>query len=413
MQDITRSLIARPVANFDHWLRSKNAVGLSADLRRCWGLSLLPLVLVACGQSTAPATTAAPMPPANVKVSQALRQDVSEWDEYTGRVEAVNAVDIRARVGGYLEKVNFTAGARVSKGDLLFLIDPKPYRAQLNFATAELERAKSKRELAKNDLARAENLLKAKAISTEEYDARSKGWREAAAAVDAAEANVYTAKLNLDYCEIRAPISGRIGREMITEGNLVNGGDVTVLSHIVSTDPVYVYVDADEQSVLKYRRQAQQRGQASANLKGTPAELGVADETGFPHHGHVDYVSPREEAATSTISVRAVFANPDELLSPGFFARMRIRGGNPYSAVLIPDKAIGTDMAQRFVWVVNADNQVENRQVTLGALIGQQRVIAQGLAVGDWVVVEGQSKLRPGAKVIPERPVTNDAQGAK
>ncbi|MBD9356493.1 efflux RND transporter periplasmic adaptor subunit [Methylomonas albis] len=364
----------------------------------------MQLALLGCSGSNDAANAPAAPPPSNVKIAQALSQETTEWDEYTGRVEAVNAVDIRARVGGYLDKVNFTAGEKVKKGDLLFQIDPKPLKAQLNFAVAELERAKTKRELAKNDLSRAENLFKAKAISAEEYDGRNKGLREAAAAVESAEANVYTAKLNLEYAEIRAPINGRVGREMITAGNLVKADD-TLLTNIVSTDPVYVYVDADEQSVLKYRRHAQQHGKGSADLKGTPVELAVADETGFPHHGQLDYISPREEAATGTLTLRGVFANPDELLSPGFFARLRVKASASYLALLLPDRAIATDQAQRFVWVINQDNQAEYRQVTPGARIGDLRVIRDGLKPDDWVVVEGLQKLKPGAKVNPERTV--------
>jgi multidrug efflux system membrane fusion protein len=359
----------------------------------------IQLSMSGCGES---ASTPAAPPPVNVKIAQALSKETTEWDEYTGRVEAVNAVDIRARVGGYLDKVNFVAGAKVKKGDLLFQIDPKPLKAQLNYAVAELERAKTKRELAKNDLSRAENLFKAKAISAEEYDMRNKGLREAAAAVESAEANVNTAKLNLEYTEIRAPIAGRVGRELITAGNLVSA-DSTLLTNIVSTDPVYVYVDADEQSVLKYRRHAQQHGKGSADLKGTPVELAVADESGFPHQGQLDYIAPREDAATGTLSLRGVFANPDELLSPGFFARLRVQASASYPAMLLPDRAIATDQAQRFVWVINQDNQAEYRQVTPGSRIGDMRVIRSGLQAGDWVVVEGLQKLKPGAKVNPER----------
>ena len=339
-------------------------------------------------------------PTASVKIAQPLAQDVTEWDEYTGRIEAVSSVDVRARVSGYLEKVNFKAGAMVKKGDLLFLIDPKPFTAQLNYAEAELERAKAKQELAKNDRLRAENLFRGKAISEEEYDARSKGLREAVAAVNSAEANVYTARLNLDFTKIRAPIDGQIGRELITEGNLVSGGggDATRLTFIVSTDPVYVYVDADERSVLKYRRQSNNIGAGK-----TPAQLAVADETDFPHQGTLDYISPREDSATGTVTLRGVFANPDGLLSPGFFARMRVRGSAPYPAILVPDRAIATDQAQRFVWVVNQDNQVEYRKVVLGAPIGQSRVIKEGLKAGEWVVIEGLQKLKPGLKVNPER----------
>jgi len=340
-----------------------------------------------------------------VKIAQALIQEVTEWDEYTGRIEAISSVDVRARVGGYLEKVNFKAGAMVKKDDLLFLIDPKPFKAQLNFAEAELERANVKRELAKNDLERAEGLFRGKAISAEEYDARSKGLREAAAAAQSGEANVATARLNLDFTKIRAPIAGRIGRELITAGNLVSGGgaDATRLTFIVSADPVYVYVDADERSVLKYRRQSQQDGSDNIGAKKTPAQLALTDETGFPHTGTLDYISPREDAATGTVSLRGVFANPDGLLSPGFFARMRVGGIAPYPGILLPDQAIATDQSQRFVWVVNKDNQVEYRKVVLGAHIGQSRVITEGVKPEEWVVIEGLQKLKPGIKVEPTR----------
>lgn len=371
----------------------------------------LQLAMLGCSDTAVPGAAAPAMPPANVKIAHPLSRETSDWDEYTGRIEAINAVDIRARVGGYLEKVNFHAGDKVKKGDLLFLIDPKPLQAQLNFANAELERAKTKRELAKNDLARAENLFDAKAISAEEYDARSKGLREAAAAVVSAEASAYAAKLNLEYTEIRAPISGRVGRELLTVGNLVKADD-TLLAQIVSTDPVYVYVDADEQSVLKYRRQAKQAGNATADLHGAAVEAAVADEDGFPHQGKLDYIAPRADAATGTLTLRGVFANPDELLSPGFFARLRLKGSAAYPALLVPDRAIGADQAQRFVWVVNANNQAEYRPVKPGARIGQLRVVRDGLKADDWVVVEGLQKLRPGATVLPEKTAL-DGQGGQ
>jgi multidrug efflux system membrane fusion protein len=363
------------------------------------------MAMIGCGTHQDSAAQPVQGPAPKVKIAQPLAQEVTEWDEYTGRIEAVNSVDVRARVSGYLEKVNFKAGDKAHKGDLLFQIDPKPYTAQLNYAEAELERAKSRHELAKNDLERSERLFRAKAISEEEHDARSKGLREAVAAVQSAEANVYTARLNLEYTQVRSPIDGRIGRELITAGNVVNGGvsDSTVLTFIVSTDPVYVYVDADERSVLKYRRQAQQSGRGSLGEESTPVELAIADEVGFPHPGHLDYISPCEDAATGTLTLRGVFANPDELLSPGFFARMRVRQSAPYPAILLPDRAIGTDQAQRFVWVVNQQNQVEYRKVGLGAHIGQSRVITEGLKPEEWTVIEGIQKLKPGLKVNPER----------
>ena len=362
------------------------------------------MALSGCGNhadsGSKPASPKAP----NVKIAQPLSQTVTEWDEYTGRVEAVNTVDVRARVSGYLEKVNFKAGDKVTKGDLLFLIDPKPFTAQLNYAEAELERAKSKYELAKNDLSRAERLFKAKAISEEEHDSRNKGLRETLAAVQSGEANVYAAKLNLEFTKVRSPIDGRIARELITAGNVVTstGTDATLLTTIVSINPVYVYVDADERSVLKYRRQAKKGGHGNLGDEKTPAELAIADELDFPHQGHLDYIAPREDSTTGTFSLRGVFANPDELLSPGFFARMRVRASAPYQAILIPDRAIGTDQAQRFVWMVIQDNQVEYRKVELGAHIGESRVITQGLKSEEWIVVEGINKLRPGIQVVPE-----------
>jgi membrane fusion protein, multidrug efflux system len=377
--------------------------------RLCRNFSVAALLLLgaACSEKKDSNATSA------VKIAQPLSQEVTEWDEYTGRVEAISSVDVRARVGGYLVKVNFTAGEKVQKGDLLFLIDIKPYQAQFNFASAELERAKSRLELARNDLERAEQLFRQKAISTEEYDGRSKGLREAAAAVESAKANVYTARINLDYCEIRAPISGRIGRELLTQGNLVNGGDTTVLTTIVTTDPVYVYADADEQSVLKYRRRALEKGTNSVDLKGTPVELGVADETGYPHRGELDYVAPREDTATGTISLRGVFPNRNGLLSPGFFARMRVHGSDPYPALLLPDRAVATDQTERFVWVVNADNHVDYRRIVAGALIGDKRVVSQGLQANEWVVVDGLQKLKPGIEVVTEKVAVDDTNGAR
>ena len=385
-----------------------------ARQHRLSGLSaLVALMMIGCGNPADPGAKSAQPPSPAVKIARPWAQDVTEWDEYTGRIEAVSSVDVRARVSGYLEKVNFKAGAKVKKGDLLFLIDPKPFSAQLQYAEAELERAKAKRELAQNDLERAERLFSGKAISEEEHDARSKGSREAVAAVQSAEANVYTARLNLEFTKIRAPIDGRIGRELITEGNLVGGGgaDATRLTFIVSIDPVYVYVDADERSALKYRRQSGQDGSSGTSSGQTPVQLAVADEAGFPHEGHLNYISPREDTTTGTVTLRGEFPNPDGLLSPGFFARMRVRGNAPYQAILLPDKAIATDQAQRFVWVVNSENQVEYRKVFLGAHIGQSQVITQGLKSDEWVVIEGLQKVRPGGKVNPERISLAELQG--
>jgi len=374
-------------------------------------LLFLTLILIGCNSKNDATANKAQMPVPNVKMAQPLTQDVTEWDEFTGRIEAVSSVDVRARVSGYLEKVNFKAGELVKKGDLLFQIDPKPFAAQLNFAVAELARAKAKHDLAKNDLERAERLFGGKAISEEEHDARTKGSQETFAAVQSAEANVATAKLNLDFTKIRAPIDGRIGRELITEGNLVGGGgaDATLLTFIVTVDPIYVYVDVDERSALKYRRLALHENN---QVQAIPVQLAVADETDFPHLGHLDYISPKADITTGTISLRGVLANADGLLSPGFFARMRVRGSAPYSAMLVPDRAIATDQAQRFVWVVNQEQKVEYRQVVLGAHVGQFRVITQGLKADEWVVIEGMQKLMPSLQVNAER-ISLESKGEK
>lgn len=382
-----------------------NAIFSTLPVRRAWlaGLATVALAAVSGCKNAADSASAPPQgPPPAVKIAQPVSRNVTEWDEYTGRLEAVESVEIRARVSGYLDKVNFKAGEKVRKGDLLFVIDPRPFKAQLDYAIAELERVKSRKELAVNDMERAERLFKVKAISKEEYDARQKGLREASAAVESLSANVVTARLNLEFTQVRAPINGRIGRELITAGNLVKNDD-TLLTTIVSTDPVYVYVDADERAVLRYRRQMKLQGRPDAGIQGTPVELALTDEEDFPHQGVLDYIAPREDTATGTVTLRGVFPNPDELLSPGFFARMRVRASESYPALLVPDRAIGTDQAQRFVWVTNQSDQVEYRPVELGAHIGQTRVIKKGVSAGEWIVVEGLQKLKPGIKVKPER----------
>jgi len=357
----------------------------------------LSLLLTSCNNaSDSKASPPAPPPPNNVKFAQAINKEMTQWDEYTGRIEAVNEVQLRARVNGYIEKVQFVAGEKVKKGDLLFLIDNKPYKSQLNYANAEQEKAKVKYELAKNELARAEKLVAEKAISIEEFDMRSHAVREASAVLQSTQASVYAAQLNVSYCEIRAPISGRISREMLTEGNLVNIADNTVLATIVSLNPVYVYVDADESAILNYRKDTHHE------LNGTPVSLSLNGDTKTVFEGHIDYVAPKEDTKTGTIALRGVFDNPDELLSPGFFARMRVQSLAPHHALLLPDKAIRTDQSQHFVWVVKEDNQVEYRKVTLGVSENNWRVIREGVNPQEWIVIDGIQKIRPNTRVNPE-----------
>lgn len=384
---------------------------------RALAVPLVSLLLLSTGCDRSGGEKAPAMPPPLVKTAQPVHREVMIWDEFPGRIAAVESVDVRARVDGYLEKVNFKPGERVKKGDLLFLIDPRPFRALLNHAQAELDQAKARLELARNNLERADHMYKSKAISEEEYDARSKGLTEATAAVHSAEANVHTARLNLEFTEVRASISGRVGRELITAGNLVKGGgaDATLLTFIVATDPVYVYVDIDERSALKYQRLARQgciRPQADGRAGCMPAEMALVDEAGFPHRGYIEYESPRLTASTGTLSLRGVFPNPDGLLSPGLFARLRVPGSALFRAVLLPDRAIVTDLAQKFVWVVGADNKVERRAVVPGALIDGLRVIDEGLQPEEWTVIEGIQKLRPGITVEPQKTTSNDGGGS-
>lgn len=341
------------------------------------------------------------MPPIPVKTSLPVMREVLEWDEYTGRIEAMQSVDIRARVSGYLEEVRFKDGEKVRKGDLLFVIDRRSFETELKHAQAELQRTRSKLELAENDLKRAERLRASKAISDEEFDSRSKGLAESTATMHSAETAVEMAQLNLDYTRVRSPIDGRIGRELITKGNLVNS-DQTLLTTVVSVNPVYVYLDADERSVLKYRRLTAEGQRSRGNNGRIVAQLGLIDEAGFPHQGFIDYVDPRMDPSTGTLHVRGVFENPAELLSPGLFARVRIHGGSPHPALLIPDRAIGTDQDQKYVWVAAKDGTIEYRKIRLAGLHGSFRVVREGLRPDDAVIVEGIAKLRPGAQVKAE-----------
>lgn len=351
-------------------------------------------------------TQTAPPPPA-VTVNQPAQREVTEWDEYPGRLDAVDMVEVRARVSGYLESVHFKDGAEVKKGDLLFVIDPRQYQADLDRAKADLTQAESHYELASNEQDRAERLLKTKTISAEEADARSDGKREAQAAIQSARAVLETAKLNMEYTHITAPIDGRIGRKLMTEGNLVNGnqGQSTLLTTIVSMDPLYCYFDADEQSILKYQQLAREGKGDSLRDGKIEAELELANETGFPHHGVLDFVDNRVDPATGTLRVRGVFPNPapDRVLQPGFFARIRVPGSGKYNALLVPDLAIGTDQGQKFVFVVNDKNMVEYRTVKLGPIVDGLRVVRDGVKSNDWVIVNGLMSVRPGAPVNPTR----------
>lgn len=363
-------------------------------------LAGLILLLNGCKGQEAP-----PPPPPKVTVSQPVVRELIEWDEYTGRIEAVDSVEVRARVNGYLESIHFKDGQIVKKGDLLFVIDPRPYQAELDQTEAELKLAKARLELAKNDLARAKKLLSSRAISEEEADTRASDERVAQATVEQSQAAIQAAKLNVDYTQVIAPISGRISRKLVTEGNLINGGTGgTLLTTIVSLDPIYCYAEADEQAFLKYTRLAQEGKRPSSRQVRNPAYLALADETGFPHKGYMDFVDNQLDPNTGTIRGRAVFPNPDLTLTPGLFARVRIPGSGRYKAILLPDEAIGSDQSERFVLIVNKENTAERRKVELGPIVNGLRIIREGVKPEDWVIVKGlQRVVMPGVKIDPQR----------
>ncbi len=366
-------------------------------------------LLAAACQKAAPGQPGGAPPPSAVTVNQPLFKDVVEWDQYQGRLDAVESVEIRARVNGYLQSINFKDGDEVKKGDLLFVIDPRPYQAELDRAEADLLQARTRFELASNDLQRAGRLLKAKAISEEEADSRSKAEREAAAAIQSSLASVEMTRLNVEYTRITAPISGRIGRKMMTEGNLVNGnqGQSSMLATIVSMDPIYCYFDVDENAILKYQQLARAGQQDELTDGKVKCEIELGNESGFPHKGLLDFVDNRLDPATGTLRVRGIFSNPDRVLQPGFFVRARVPGSSKYPALLIPDLAVGTDQSQKFVFTVDDSGTVQYVPVTLGPLIDGLRVVRAGLHSNDWVVVNGLMTIRPGAKVNPAREALN------
>lgn len=286
-----------------------------------------PFLLTAgCQKSDAPSGAPPAPPPSAVTANQPARTNIVEWDEYQGRMEPTESVEIQSRVAGYLQSINFKDGSEVKQGDLLFAIDARPYQAEMDRAQADLDRAITSYELASNEWVRAQRLLKSKAISEEEADSRSKAESQAKAAIASNRAAVETAQINLNYTRITAPISGRTGRHMITEGNLVNGtmAQATLLTTIVSLDPIYCYFDADETAVLKYQQLARQGKSDSLGGGKVPCEIQLANETGFPHKGHLDFVENQVDPATGTLRVRGVFENADRVLQPGFFVRARV-----------------------------------------------------------------------------------------
>lgn len=376
---------------------------LMMKIYRTVGLTLLlAAALAGCGKPVTK-NNAATAP--TVSVAHPIKRMVKEWDEFTGRLASPETVEVRARVSGYIEQVHFKEGHDVKQGELLFTIDPRPYQAVVDRAKAELAAARARAELAAGEAKRAEGLVANKAISTDTFETRMKSATEANAAVRSAEAALTAAELDLEFTQVRAPISGRISNARVTAGNLVTGGNTagaTLLTTIVSLDPIYCYIDADEASVLKYRQMQRDGVRSIPLIEPVAAEMALGNETGFPHKGQIDFVDNQLNAASGTIRARAVFPNPDKLMSPGFFARVRVPGPGEYPAVLVRDSAISSDQGRPYVLLVDDNSTVVYRAVSTGPLVDGLRVIRDGLKETDRVIVTGLMNARLGLTVQPQ-----------
>ncbi|MBQ5939274.1 efflux RND transporter periplasmic adaptor subunit [Massilia sp. AB1] len=337
------------------------------------------------------APAAAPAPPVSAAV--VLEKPVLETQEFSGRLEAIEVVEIRPRVSGYITAVNFKPGAEVKKGDLLFVIDPRPYQAEADRAGAAAAAAKARADLARLELQRAERLLADKAIAQREFDERAASQKELDASARAAQAQYEAARLNLAYTRVLSPIDGRVSKAEITLGNLVDAS--AVLTSVVSLDRIYASFDGDEDTYLRVSRRAH-AGQA------VDVKVGLANEDGFPHSGKLEFVDNRLDSQSGSVRMRATLANADRQLAPGLFARVQIAGGEARPQILINDRAVNTDQDRKFVFVVGKDNKAEYRAVKLGPTIDGLRIVREGLKPGEKIVVNGLQRVRPGAPIAPQ-----------
>ena len=369
----------------------------------------LATLLVGCGDS-AQQKAAAPPPP-TVTVAKPTQRTVSDYDEYVGRFAALDSVEVRARVSGYLDSVDFKDGQMVKQGDLLFTIDKRPFQTALDQSRANRQLAQSNLTFTESDLKRAQQLVTEKTITEQVFEQRSQAFRNAQASFAAASAAVRQAELDMQFTELRAPIDGRIGDRRVSPGNLVTGGtsgNTTLLATIVSQDPIHFEFTFDEASYLRYERMAKEGADVASRGPGVNVSLKLIDEKDFSHEGRMDFVDNAIDRSTGTIRGRALFKNPNAVFTPGMFARVRVPASPPYQALLVPDTALGTEQARRFVLVVGADNMVAIKYVTVGDLVdGGLRVIKEGLSADDRVIVDGLMRARAGIKVTPQE------QGAK
>lgn len=370
-------------------------------IRRCAVAAMLTLTstlwLSGCDAHGEEETAQQQPAPPSVEVAEVVSSDVTLWDDFSGRVVAPETVALRPRVSGYIDSVSFEEGEMVAKGDVLFSIDPRPYKARERVAEANLAQARSHLELAQSEAKRAERLVKGRAISQEEYDQRASALASARAAVGSARATLDTARLDLEYTQVKSPIAGRAGRAGVTRGNLASA-DNTILTSIVSVDPLYVYFESNEETFLGGRKLLQ-------NDQGPRVEVGLAGESGYTHPGMVDFIDNQLNANTGTLQYRAVLPNPEGVLKPGQFARVRMPTSNLNQALLVDQKAVVTDQDRRFVYVVKADNTIDRRQVVPGGRADGLMVIADGLAAGDRVVVSGLHKIFGAGMPVTPQPV--------
>ncbi|MEO3677484.1 efflux RND transporter periplasmic adaptor subunit [Rheinheimera sp. FR7-31] len=363
--------------------------------------SVAAVVLAACGNPEAASQQQAPAAP-QVSVAQVVAERITEWDEFSGRLQAPQTVDLVPRVSGYVEQVLFEEGALVKAGDVLLTIDAKPFAAEVTRLKAELLSAQSAAELAHAEYERAQRLLAQRAISVEVLENRQARKKQTAATVASVKAALERAELDLSYTRVTAPISGRVSNALVTAGNYVTAGQ-TKLTSLVSIEKMYAYFDVDEQTYLKYARLAQDGKRVDTReAHANPVYLALADEPEFSHIGHIDFVDNRIDAQTGTIRLRASFANTDNQLMPGLYAKLRLAGSASYDGVLIDEKAIGTDLNNKFVLVVNDANQLEYRAIELGEKLDGLRIVNKGLSASDRIVVNGLQRVRPSMQVEPK-----------
>ena len=356
------------------------------------------MMLSACGRNN---EASAPAPP-QVTVAKPVVRNVVEHAEFTGRAAAIQYVEIRPRVGGYIVEIPFKEGEVVHKGDQLFLIDPRPYKAALDQAVGQLNLAQSAQHLAEENFKRAQDLIQTKVSSKQDFDTALSARNQANARLVSAKADAESAQLNLDFTRITAPVDGRISRALVTLGNLVQA-DSTLLTTIVSVDPIYVLADIDERQWLAYATLVREGRLQSARTGEVPIDAGLGDEVGFPHSGVIDFVDNQINAATGTLLIRGVFPNGNGALLPGMFLRVQVATSPPFDAVLINDDAIGSDQGRKYIYVVGADSKAERRDVTLGQMNGGLRIVKEGLKPDESVIINGIIRVRPGVTLKAEQ----------